>query len=40
MFKNTNREIAVQETIMSAHGVDRVQRFAFELAKKEKEKIN
>ncbi len=33
MFKNTDREIAVQETIMSKYGVDRVQKFAFELAK-------
>ena len=32
MYKNTDREIAIQETIMSAHGVDRVQKFAFELA--------
>ena len=38
MFKNTEREIAVQETIMSAHGIDRVQKFAFELAKKRKRK--
>ena len=38
MFKGTDREIAVQETIMSAHGVDRVQKFAFELAKKRKRK--
>ena len=38
MFKDTDREIAVQETIMSAHGVDRVQKFAFELAKKRKRK--
>ena len=38
MFKNTDREIAVQETIMSAHGVDRVQKFAFELAKQRKRK--
>ena len=38
MFKNTDREIAIQETIMSAHGVDRVQKFAFELAKKRKRK--
>ena len=37
MFKDTDREIAVQ-TIMSAHGVDRVQKFAFELAKKRKRK--
>ena len=33
MFKGTEREIAIQETIMSRHGVDRVQKFAFELAK-------
>ena len=33
MFKDTGREIAVQETIMSKHGVDRVQKFAFELAR-------
>jgi tartrate dehydrogenase/decarboxylase/D-malate dehydrogenase len=38
MFKNTEREIAIQETIMSAHGVDRVQKFAFELAKQRKRK--
>ena len=34
MYQNTDREIVVQETIMSKHGVDRVQNFAFELAKK------
>ena len=33
MFKDSDREIAVQETIMSRFGVDRVQKFAFELAK-------
>ena len=33
MYKNTDREIAIQETIMSSHGVDRVQKYAFELAK-------
>ena len=38
MFKNTDREIAIQETIMSAHGIDRVQKFAFELAKQRKRK--
>jgi isocitrate/isopropylmalate dehydrogenase len=32
------REIAIQETIMSRHGVDRVQKFAFELAKTRKRK--
>ena len=38
MFQNSSREIAVQETIMSRHGVDRVQKFAFELAKKRTKK--
>ena len=38
MFKNTDREIAIQETIMSVYGVDRVQKFAFELRKKRKRK--
>ena len=33
MYKDTDREIAIQETIMSSHGVDRVQKYAFELAK-------
>ena len=32
MYENTEREIAVQETIMSKYGVDRVQKFAYELA--------
>ena len=30
MFKDTDREIAVQETIMSAHGVDRVHMYALD----------
>ena len=34
MYKDTDREIAIQETVMSSHGVDRVQKYAFELAKK------
>ena len=34
----TEREIAIQETIMSRHGVDRVQKFAFEAAKRRKRK--
>ncbi len=38
MFENSEREIAIQETIMSRHGIDRVQKFAFELAKKRKRK--
>ena len=33
MYRDTDREIAIQETIMSSHGVDRVQKFAFDLAK-------
>jgi tartrate dehydrogenase/decarboxylase / D-malate dehydrogenase len=33
MYSDTDREIAIQETVMSRHGVDRVQKFAFELAK-------
>ena len=33
MFKKTDREIAIQETVMSKFGVDRVQKYAFELAK-------
>ena len=32
MYAGTPREIVVQETVMSRHGVDRVLRFAFELA--------
>ena len=38
MFKETDREIAIQETVMSRHGVDRVQKYAFELAKSKVEK--
>ena len=33
MYQNSDREIAIQETIMSRYGVDRVQKFAFDLAK-------
>ena len=32
MYPGTPREIVVQETVMSRHGVDRVLKFAFELA--------
>lgn len=32
MFPGTPREIVMQETVMSRHGVDRVLKFAFELA--------
>ncbi len=34
MYAGTEREIAIQETVMSRVGVDRVLRFAFELAQK------
>jgi len=34
MFGGTEREVVVQETVMSRHGVDRVLKFAFELAQK------
>ena len=33
IYQGTDREIAIQETIMSKKGIDRVQKFAFELAK-------
>ena len=33
MYPGTEREIVMQETIMSRHGVDRVLKFAFELAR-------
>lgn len=32
MFPGTDREIVIQETVMTRHGVDRVLRYAFELA--------
>ncbi len=34
MFEGTEREVVMQQTMMSRHGVDRVLRFAFELAAK------
>ena len=33
MYEGTPREIVMQETVMSRHGVDRVLKFAFELAR-------
>jgi tartrate dehydrogenase/decarboxylase/D-malate dehydrogenase len=36
MYEGTEREIVMQETLMSRHGVDRVLRYAFQLAKKTK----
>ena len=38
MYKGTEREIAIQETVMSRYGVDRVQKYAFELAKSRRRK--
>jgi tartrate dehydrogenase/decarboxylase/D-malate dehydrogenase len=38
MFGGTDREIAIQETIMSRVGTDRVLKFAFELAQKRPKK--
>jgi len=38
MFKGSDRELAIQETVMSRYGVDRIQKFAFELAKSRKRK--
>ncbi|WP_427969351.1 tartrate dehydrogenase [Altererythrobacter sp.] len=32
MFAGTDREVVIQETVMTRHGVDRVLRFAFDLA--------
>jgi tartrate dehydrogenase/decarboxylase/D-malate dehydrogenase len=34
MFEGTEREIVVQETVMTRHGVDRVLRYAFEQARR------
>jgi tartrate dehydrogenase/decarboxylase/D-malate dehydrogenase len=33
MFEGTDREIVMQETVMTRHGVDRILRFAFETAR-------
>ena len=38
MFEGTEREFVVQETVMTRHGVDRVLRFAFDLAGKRPKK--
>jgi tartrate dehydrogenase/decarboxylase / D-malate dehydrogenase len=34
MFEGTEREFVVQETVMTRHGVDRILKFAFELAER------
>src|SRR5882672_539864 len=38
MFEGTEREIVVQETVMTRHGVDRILKFAFELAARRPER--
>ena len=38
MYQGTDREVVIQETVMSKYGIDRVQKFAFELASKRKRK--
>ncbi|MCS6809988.1 MAG: tartrate dehydrogenase [Tepidimonas sp.] len=39
MFEGTERELVVQETIMTRHGVDRVLRFAFEQARRRRGRL-
>ena len=39
MHAGTDQEMAIQDTIMTRHGCDRVMRFAFELARKRKKKL-
>ena len=34
IFEGTDREVVIQETVMTRHGVDRILRFAFDLAQK------
>ncbi|MBA2548632.1 MAG: tartrate dehydrogenase [Burkholderiaceae bacterium] len=38
IFEGTEREVVIQETVMTRHGVDRVLRFGFELASKRPKK--
>lgn len=39
MFANTEREVVVQETVMSRHGVDRILKYAFDLAQKRRKHL-
>jgi tartrate dehydrogenase/decarboxylase/D-malate dehydrogenase len=39
MFEGTSREVVCQETVMTRIGVDRIQRFAFELALRRKQRV-
>ncbi len=38
MFPGTPREIVIQETIMTRHGVDRILKYAYDLAQKRPKK--
>ena len=38
LFQGTDREMAIQESVFTRHGVDRVMRYAFELARKRPKK--
>ena len=38
MFEGTDREFAIQESIMTRHGVDRILKYAFDLAQKRNKK--
>jgi tartrate dehydrogenase/decarboxylase/D-malate dehydrogenase len=38
MFEGTDREVVIQETVMTRHGVDRVLKYAYELAQKRPKK--
>lgn len=38
MFEGTEREVVIQETVMSRHGTDRVLRYAYELAQRRPKK--
>lgn len=38
IFEGTDREVVMQETVMTRHGVDRIVRFAYELASKREAK--
>jgi len=39
MFGGTEREVVMQETVMSRHGVDRILKYAFEMAQKRSGKL-
>ena len=39
MFAGTDREMVIQDTVLTRHGCDRVMRFAFELARRRKKRL-